>query len=86
MHHLAICIKNSLYFSGTPGVGKSLMSRMLSEKTGLKWLDVSKLAIENECLDEYDEVYQCSVLDEDKVIIIFCYCVDIFYIKIYSNF
>lgn len=73
MHHLTNCIKNIyLYFSGTPGVGKSLMSRMLSEKTGLKWLDVSKLAIENECLDEYDEVYQCSVLDEDKVII-FCY-------------
>jgi len=44
------------------------MSRMLSQKTGLEWLDVSKLAIENECLDEYDEEYQCSVLDEDKVI------------------
>lgn len=45
-----------------------MMSRMLSQKTGLEWLDVSKLAIENECLDEYDEEYQCSVLDEDKVI------------------
>lgn len=48
-------------------MGKSLMSSMLSQKTGLEWLDVSKLAIENECLDEYDEEYQCSVLDEDKV-------------------
>lgn len=54
-------------------MGKSLMSSMLSQKTGLEWLDVSKLAIENECLDEYDEEYQCSVLDEDKVnSLLFC--------------
>ncbi|XP_072749689.1 adenylate kinase isoenzyme 6 [Anoplolepis gracilipes] len=58
----------NILITGTPGVGKSLMSRMLSEKTGLKWLDVSKLAIENECLNEYDEVYQCSVLDEEKLL------------------
>lgn len=43
------------------------MCRMLSEKTGLVWLDVSKLAIEHACLEEYDEVYQCPILDEDKV-------------------
>lgn len=53
---------------GTPGVGKSLMSRILSEKTGLAWIDVSKFAIENKCLKEYDEVYQCPILDEDEVI------------------
>jgi broad-specificity NMP kinase len=46
------------------------MSRLLAEKTGLQWLDVSKLAIKNGCIDEYDEEYQCNVLDEDKVIII----------------
>lgn len=44
-----------------------MMSSMLSQKTGLEWLDVSKIAIENECLEEYDEEYQCSVLDERKV-------------------
>jgi len=54
-------------------VGKSLMSRMLSEKTGLKWLDVSKLATENACLDEFDEEYQCRVLNEEKVIILILY-------------
>lgn len=54
---------------GTPGVGKSLMSRILAEKTKLTWIDVSKFAIEKECLEEYDEVYQCPILDEDKVII-----------------
>lgn len=49
-------------------MGKSMMSSMLSQRTGLEWLDVSKIAIENECLEEYDEEYQCSVLDERKVI------------------
>jgi len=66
-------IKTINVFLGTPGVGKSLMSRMLSEKTGLKWLDVSKLATENACLDEFDEEYQCRVLNEEKVIVLILY-------------
>lgn len=44
------------------------MSRLLSERTGFTWLDVSKLAIENKSLEVYDEQYQSYVLDEDKVI------------------
>jgi len=45
------------------------MSQLLAERTGLEWLDVSKLAIKNECIDEYDEEYQCNILNEDKVTI-----------------
>lgn len=51
------------------------MARMLSDMSGMVWLDVSKLAIENGCLEEYDEVYQCRVLNEEKVII-FCHYVN----------
>ncbi|XP_071571746.1 adenylate kinase isoenzyme 6 [Temnothorax nylanderi] len=58
----------NILITGTPGVGKSMMSSMLSQRTGLEWLDVSKIAIENECLEEYDEEYQCSVLDERKLL------------------
>ncbi|XP_076667992.1 adenylate kinase isoenzyme 6 isoform X1 [Andrena cerasifolii] len=58
----------NILVTGTPGVGKSLMSRILSEKTGLAWIDVSKFAIENKCLKEYDEVYQCPILDEDELL------------------
>ncbi|KAI4485957.1 hypothetical protein M0804_006446 [Polistes exclamans] len=58
----------NILVSGTPGVGKSLMCRLLSERTGLDWLEVSKLAIEHNCLEEYDEVYQCPILDEDKLL------------------
>lgn len=52
---------------GTPGVGKSTLCQQLEEKTGLQWLEVGKLAKENNCYEEYDEVYRCPVLHEDKV-------------------
>lgn len=58
----------NILVTGTPGVGKSLLSRMLSEKTDLTWIDISKLAIEKKCVEEYDEVYQCPILDEYKLI------------------
>lgn len=57
------------YFSisGTPGVGKSSLSSLLAEKTNLKYFDISKFAIEHECIKEYDDEYKSSVLNEDKV-------------------
>lgn len=56
----------NILVTGTPGVGKSLMCKMLSEKTGLTWLDVNALAFEHKCVESYDEVYKCPILDEDK--------------------
>ncbi|XP_015594523.1 adenylate kinase isoenzyme 6 [Cephus cinctus] len=58
----------NILVTGTPGVGKSTMCRIVAERTGLTWLDVSKLAIDNKCLEEFDEEYQCPVLDEDKLL------------------
>ncbi|KAJ8882723.1 hypothetical protein PR048_014536 [Dryococelus australis] len=55
-------------FIGTPGVGKSTLSKELAEKSGLEWLEVGKLATENCCFEEYDSLYQCPVLDEDKLL------------------
>jgi len=53
--------------TGTPGVGKSTLCEQLAERTGLEWLEVGQIAKDCECFEEYDEVYQCPVLDEDKV-------------------
>ncbi|XP_001604028.1 adenylate kinase isoenzyme 6 [Nasonia vitripennis] len=58
----------NILVTGTPGVGKSELSRLLAERTGFGWLDVSKLAIEHKCLESFDEEYQCPVLDEDKLL------------------
>jgi len=61
-------IAPNILITGTPGVGKSEMSKLLAERTGLTWLDVSKLAIEGKCTEEFDEEYQCRILDEDKLL------------------
>ena len=53
---------------------------MLAERTGLQWLEVSKIAKDNDCLLEYDEELKCHVIDEDKVIhIIFTCSLNLFY-------
>lgn len=33
----------------------------------MQWLEISKIAIENNCIEEYDPEYNCPVLDEDKL-------------------
>lgn len=53
--------------SGTPGVGKSTISRKLADQTKYVWREVSRVAEEHNCLDEYDPQYQCPFLIEDKV-------------------
>lgn len=49
-------------------MGKSTICKKLAEQTSCIWREVSKLAEEHNCLDEYDPEYQCPFLNEDKVI------------------
>ncbi|KAJ8736079.1 hypothetical protein PYW08_006735 [Mythimna loreyi] len=58
----------NILITGTPGVGKSTLSRLLAERTKFTWREVSKLAEEYSCLDEYDPEYQCPFLNEDKLL------------------
>ncbi|XP_065165112.1 adenylate kinase isoenzyme 6-like [Atheta coriaria] len=59
--------KPNILVTGTPGVGKSLLCVKLAEITGMRWIDVSKVAVENNCLEEFDQEYNCPILDEDKL-------------------
>lgn len=58
----------NILITGTPGVGKSSISKAVAEKMSLTSLDVSKLAVERGLVEEHDEKYDCPVIDEDKVI------------------
>ncbi|PSN45946.1 Adenylate kinase isoenzyme 6 [Blattella germanica] len=58
----------NILVTGTPGVGKSTLCEQLAERTNFEWLEVAKLAKDCDCFEEYDPVYQCQVLNEDKLI------------------
>ncbi len=53
--------------TGTPGTGKTSVSRLLAEKLGCIHLDVSRYVIENRMYVSYDEERQTYVIDEDRV-------------------
>ncbi len=53
--------------SGTPGVGKSTISRRISERLGIPWIDLSDAVIRNRLYVEFDDVRASYIIDEDRV-------------------
>ncbi|XP_053678718.1 adenylate kinase isoenzyme 6 homolog [Anopheles nili] len=58
----------NILVTGTPGTGKSELCRRLSEKLGFQWQNVSSIVSENKFVEEYDEEFECPVLDEDRLL------------------
>lgn len=58
----------NILITGTPGVGKTSIAKAVAEKTSMTWCDVSKYAVEKNLVEEFDEKYNCPVIDEDKVL------------------
>lgn len=56
-----------LGISGTPGVGKSSVSRKLSEILNIPHIELSQLVIEKGLYTEFDEERLSYVIDEDAV-------------------
>lgn len=52
--------------TGTPGVGKTRLSKMLSREYDLKYIDFEGLLIKNGLYKEYDEEVNSYVIDIDK--------------------
>lgn len=51
--------------SGTPGTGKTTLSKELAEKFGFKYVDVSDLIEEKGICEGYDEERKCRIVDTD---------------------
>lgn len=59
----------NILITGTPGVGKSTLCKMLAQRVeSLTWINIGDFAKANDALGEWDEEFSCHVLDEDKVV------------------
>ncbi len=60
--------KENILITGTPGVGKTTLSKEIADSTGLKYFNISELAKENNFFLNYDAELDSYELDEDQVI------------------
>jgi len=58
----------NILVTGTPGVGKSTLCQQLAERLNFEWVDVGKLAKDNDFYESFDSVLECPILHEDKVL------------------
>ncbi|KAJ6639581.1 Adenylate kinase isoenzyme 6 like [Pseudolycoriella hygida] len=58
----------NILITGTPGTGKTTLSKELAKRFGFEHLDISTFAKENDFVEEFDDEYECAVLDEDKLL------------------
>jgi len=53
--------------TGTPGVGKTTLSRRIAGELGIRHIDVSEYIKANELYDAYDEELETHLFDEEKI-------------------
>lgn len=58
----------NILVTGTIGAGKTFLCRKLLDQLDLKYLEIREVAIANNFLKTFDEIYQCPMLDEQKMI------------------
>eukprot|EP01026_Neomeris_dumetosa_P060399 TRINITY_DN5695_c0_g2_i1.p3 TRINITY_DN5695_c0_g2~~TRINITY_DN5695_c0_g2_i1.p3 ORF type:complete len:206 (-),score=12.98 TRINITY_DN5695_c0_g2_i1:228-764(-) len=59
--------KPNVLVTGTPGTGKSTLCQLLVQYIDLQHLNVSEIVKEGELYQGWDEEFDCSIFDEDKV-------------------
>jgi adenylate kinase len=55
-------------FSGTPGTGKTILSRKISEKIGVKVISLSEFAVKKDLILSFDSKRDTYVIDEEKIV------------------
>ncbi|XP_063712335.1 adenylate kinase isoenzyme 6-like [Symsagittifera roscoffensis] len=61
----------NILICGTPGTGKSTLAQSLQEHLGsseYSYVNVGQIASDHSCFDEWDEEYECHVLNEDLLL------------------
>jgi adenylate kinase len=53
--------------TGIPGSGKSTIAKELSKRINAELIDISDFVIKNKLYEEYDDVYQTYIVDENKL-------------------
>lgn len=59
--------KPNILIVGTPGTGKTTISKQLADTIKLNHIEVGEFAKSNHLLDSWDAKLNCHVIDEDKV-------------------
>lgn len=57
-----------IVITGTPGVGKTVVAKLLSSKLSYQYFHVSSFIIQNNLYSSYDPLRQTYNIDEDKVV------------------
>ncbi|EDV26894.1 uncharacterized protein TRIADDRAFT_22704 [Trichoplax adhaerens] len=60
--------KPNILIAGTPGTGKTTISKQLEEMTQFNHIEVGEFAKKNNLLESWDAKYNCHIIDEDKVV------------------
>ena len=60
-------LQNIIIVAGTPGVGKTVLSRLLARKTGSIYLNLGDFVKENRLYSRYDRLSQTYIINERRL-------------------
>jgi adenylate kinase len=65
-------LKPNILVTGTPGTGKTTTCELIASATGLEHVNIGDLVKAESLHQGWDDEFQCFIIDEDKVRIIWC--------------